>query len=48
MSAAAASTSHRTIAVLARQVLPGDPCVQHMQDPVEGQAIVDRLAAWIG
>ena len=37
----------RAIAVLARQILPRDPGVQHMQDPIEHQPIVDRLAAGI-
>lgn len=37
----------RPITVLARQILPSDPGVQHMQDPIERQPIVDRLATWI-
>src|SRR3954447_24341612 len=32
------------VAVLLRQVLPRDPRVQHVQDPVEDQPVGDRLA----
>src|ERR1700678_2090944 len=35
------------VAILARQVLPGDSGVQHVQDPIERQPIIDRLAAGV-
>src|SRR5579859_4314721 len=34
----------RAVAVLARQVLPRDPGVQNVQDPIEREAVIDRLA----
>ena len=32
---------------LLRQMLPGDPGVQHEQDPAQHQAIIERLPSWI-
>jgi hypothetical protein len=36
----------RAEAKLGRQMLPGDPGVQHKQDPLQRQPIVETLAGW--
>src|ERR1035437_194796 len=46
--AQAPPTRHtRPVAVLLRQILPRDPGVQHVQDPIERETIGDRLATRI-